>query len=135
MQIALTVLAILGTLGGAWIGSAIPSRYQERIERKREQAEIRAARRLIANELNVLAAHLKAVAELGKPPPGPIHNLLPMEAWGEQRLVLARAKEIDILEWRRIRHRLCTGRALASPSPVRAWGGRRHKLPRHRREG
>jgi len=102
VQIALTVLAILGTLGGAWIGSAIPSRYQERIERKREQAEIRAARRLIANELNVLAAHLKAVAELGKPPPGPIHNLLPMEAWGEQRLVLARAKEIDILEWRRI---------------------------------
>lgn len=102
LEIFLASLAVIGTLMAALLAFLAPAWNQERIDRRRQAQELRAARRLVANELNLLAASLRAVGEGERQPSLDASVIFPTTAWETHRPVLASADQTSITEWRRL---------------------------------
>lgn len=102
MTIFLAVLAVTGTLLAALLAFLAPAWNQEWIDRRREARDLRASRRLVANELNLLVATLDALGQGNVGSALDMTVLLPISAWETHRLIIAGADETQVTDWRRL---------------------------------
>ena len=91
IEITLALIAVGGTLVGAALGAVSPWWVQRGTEERHGGAAERVARRVVANELNLIAAALTAATQTGTMPRDP--SVLPSHAWSDHQDTLAKREE------------------------------------------
>jgi len=90
------LIAAGAVLAGVLAGGVITAATTAYFEHKREKADTRQARRLIAEELQSVLNHLDHMLKAGKyPRPDDLAGFLPTSQWESGRVVLARHIEDD----------------------------------------